>query len=72
MEAENVFEAVNAVFARVAADARVDDSVVVPAVVKVALKVVRPGVAGIDAEACGNAVAETGNDGEGVRRSGNG
>jgi len=72
MEAENVLQAVDSVFAGVAADAGVDDLVVVAAVVEVGLEVVGVGLAGRDSVACGDAVAEAGNDGSTIRGDGTG
>jgi len=46
VQAEDFYEAVDAVFGGVAADAGVDDFVVVAAVVEVGLEVVRVGLAG--------------------------
>jgi hypothetical protein len=70
MEAEDVLYAVDAVFACVAADAGVNDPVAVATVVKGGLEVVGPGVAGIDAEARGDAVSEAVDYGNGTRGNG--
>ena len=59
VKAEDVFEAVDAVFGGVAADAGVDDFVVVAAAVEVGLEVVGVGLAGGDAIAGGDAVSES-------------
>ena len=72
VEAEDVGEAVDAVFAGVAADAGIDNFVVVAAVVEGGLEVVGPGAARVDAIAGGDAVTEAGDDGNGTIRDGNG
>ncbi len=68
MEAEDVFQAVDSVFAGIAADSGVDDVVMVAASVEERLKVGRVGVSGIDAVAGGDAVAEAIDDGLGAVR----
>ena len=62
MEVEDLVEPVDAVFAGVAADAGIDHFVVVAAMVERGLKGVGPGVAGFEAIAGGDAVAEAVND----------
>jgi len=71
MEAEDVFEAVDAVFGSVAADTGVDNFVAVAAAIEGVLQVVGPGEAGGDAVTGGDAVAEAGNDGSGASGDGN-
>jgi len=68
MKAENVFQAHNGVFAGIAADPGVDDLVVIAALVEGSLKVLGPGMAGGDAIAGSNAVAEAVNDRNGMGR----
>ena len=63
MEPEDVFQAVDAVFAGVAADAGIDHFVVVATAVEGGLEIVGPGVAGFEAVAGGDAVAEADDDG---------
>ena len=65
VEAEEVGETVDSVFGGVAADAGVDDFVVVAAVIEVDLEVVGIRVAGLDAVAGSDAVTEAGDDGSG-------
>jgi hypothetical protein len=68
VEAEDFFQAVDAVFGGVAADARIDDFVVVAATVEVGLEIVGIGLAGSDAIAGGDAVSEAGDNGNGAGR----
>ena len=58
VQAEDFFEAVDAIFAGVAADAGVDNFVVVAATVEIGLEIVGIRVAGRDAIAGGDAVSE--------------
>lgn len=71
VEAEDVFQAVDSVFAGIAADAGVDNPVVIAASIEERLQVGRVRERGIDAMAGGDAVAEASDDGLGMRR-GNG
>ena len=66
VEGEDGGEAFDAVLGGVAADAFVDDAVVEAAGVEVALEVVGVALAGVGAVACGEGVAEAGDDGTGV------
>ena len=66
LRVENVFQAVDAVFSSVAADAEVRDSVVVASLVEVALQVVGVAFAGRGAITGGERVSEGDDDGTGV------
>ena len=63
LEGEDGVEAFEAIFGGVAADAFVDDMVVVAEFVEVGLEVVGVALAGFGAEACGETVAEADDEG---------
>ncbi len=70
LEVENGIEPLNAIFGGVAADALVDDAVVVAASVEIRLKVVGIALAGVCSETGGEAVAEADQDRAVVRFAG--
>ena len=69
MEREYAAQPVYSVLGGVSADSLVDDAVMIAAGIKIALKVVWIAVTRIDAIACGNAVAEANDNGNGAGRS---